>query len=228
MKGTLDWQKNVIDWPQKLPELEIDVLKTALLIVDMQNSSDLPLKVLPNNIKLRDFFQQQGLKVVYLRVGQQLPDGRDYHIKRQLTWLRASATAPPTLCPKGSPTYEIREELKPSASELVIDKNTGSAFNSSSIDYHLWAMGIQNLVICGIATARCVENTARDAADKGYNVILVEDACGDRIVDNHQATMHTFARVLGAVKTTSEIIDNLSQLIGKADFHRKTPQRIYT
>jgi len=217
MKGKIDWQKKATDWPHRLPELQIDVLQTALLVVDISNDLSEPVsRVLPNIIRLRDFFRQQDLKVLYCLVGSLLPDGRDRHIKRRLTWHRSSADAPEKIRAKGTFSYQIREELKPLLPmELVIDKDTGSAFNSSAIDRLLHAMGIQNLVVSGLITSRCVENTARDAADLGYNVILVEDACGDRIPENHQATMHSFGRVFGSVKSTAEVIADLSRLLAQ-------------
>ena len=214
MKGIITWQKEIKDWPFQLPELEIDPLKTGLLIVDISNHDSVTIKrALPNSIKLQHFFRQNGLPVLYCLVGSLLPDARDQHIKRRLTWLRKSAIDPPTLCPKGTSTYEVHRELGPLPTELIIDKNSQGAFNSSAIDYYLQALDIQNLVITGTATSHCVENTARDANDRGYNVILVEDACGDVEINNHQVTMKTFARAFGTVKSTAEVINDFSRLL---------------
>lgn len=213
--GTITWQKEREDWPFRLPELAIDPLRTALLIVDMSNQDQTNVRrALPNTIKLKDFFRQQGLPVIYLLVGSLLPDARDQHLKRRLTWMRRSANEPPYLCPKGTWEYEVKQELKPLPGEPVIDKNSQGAFNSSVIDNYLRAFNVQNLVVAGIATSHCVETTARDAADKGYNVILAEDACSDSD-PVHQITMRTFAEILGAVKSTAEVIADLSRLLGQ-------------
>lgn len=212
MKRTIAWQKNTTDWPQRLPELEIEDSKTALLVVDICNDSETLPGVLPNIIKLRNFYRQQGLKVIYCLIGSFLPDGRDRHIKCRLTWHRSSASEPEKIRAKGTFLYQVKEELRPLLpGELVIDKNSASAFESSAIDHYLHAMDIQNLVVCGMTTSKCVENTARAAADRGYNTILVEDACSDRVHENQQATFHTFAQYLGAVKSTQEVIDDLSR-----------------
>lgn len=215
MKRTINWQKDNNVWPYCLSKLVIDPIKSALLIVDISNdSAEHVCGVMPQIIKLRAFFRQHKLPVIYTLVGSFLPDGRDRHIKFRLTWRKSTASEPENIRAKGTWAYQVRDELKPLLpEEMVVDKNSGSALNSSSLDHYLRGMDIQNLVICGTVTSRCVENTARDAADRGYNVILVEDACGDSIKQNHQTTMHTFSRVLGSVKSSSEVIADFSQLL---------------
>ncbi len=103
----------------------------------------------------------------------------------------------------------IIDELKPQISDMVFNKNTGSAFTSTNIDLILRNIGIESLVITGVATDSCVETTARDASDRGYNCILVEDACCARAQDRHDMTMKTFASIFGKVMNTSEVISIL-------------------
>ncbi|MBI4333742.1 MAG: cysteine hydrolase [Chloroflexi bacterium] len=215
MKGSIGWQKETPDWPHTLSELTIDTEKTALLIVDVQNNSPAVVyKILPNIVRLRNFFRQHKLLIVYIALGTFLPDGRDRHIKRRLTWHKRSAIDPEQVLTKEALAYQIRDELQPLApDELVIDKNSGGAFNSSAMDHYLSAMAIQNVVVCGIATHGCVENTARDAADRGYNVILAGDACATTSAEGHRITVHTFCRLLGSVKSTSEVLDEFSRLL---------------
>ncbi|MBI4331594.1 MAG: cysteine hydrolase [Chloroflexi bacterium] len=215
MQGAIAWQKDSGNWPFQLPELLIDPSRTGLLIVDMSNFSETAAKVVPNNIKLLNFFRENKLVVMYCLVGSLLPDARDVHLKRRLTWQRKSGTQPLTLCPKGSFDYEVVEALRPLPAEPVIDKNSRGAFNSSVIDHYLRAMDVQNLVVTGVGTSACVEGTARDAADRGYNVILVSDACNGSDRDQHRVTLHTFPRFFGAVKSTAEIIADLSGLLAK-------------
>jgi nicotinamidase-related amidase len=59
-------------------------------------------------------------------------------------------------------------------------KNSSGAFNSSPLNHYLHALEIRNLVVCGSATSRCVDGTARGAADRGYNVVLAQDVCIDQ------------------------------------------------
>ncbi len=217
MNGTIGWQKDREAGPFRVPELRIDPRRTALLIVDMQNkfAKNLP-GPLPNNLRLLEFFREHGLPVMFCRVGSLLPEGRDLHVKRRLTWLRPVEGGAISHCPKGCFDYEVAETLKPRPSEPVIDKNSQGAFNSSTIDHYLRAMDIQNIVVTGVSTSRCVEGTAGDAADLGCNVILVEDACNDTDPDKHRVAVATFARTFGAVKNTAEVIEELSRLLAEA------------
>ena len=214
----IPWQKVTTEYPFTLAELEIDLAKTALLIVDLTNVSlggnvsslrNNP-HVMPNNIRLLEFFRQRGLGVLFCAFGSLLPDARDRYLKSRLSWMRPSLTAPTLLPVKGSGAYQVRDELKPLPSEPVIDKNCQGAFNGTSIETYLLAGGVQNLVVTGMATSHCVEATARDAADHGYNVILVDDACADPDRRKHDMTMQTFGRMFGAVKSTDEVIKCLS------------------
>lgn len=210
---TIAWQQERQDWPFRLPRLTIGAEKTALLVVDMSNQDQRNVtRALPNTVRLLGFFRQAGLPVIYLLVGSLLPDARDQHVKRRLTWMRL-AGGPPYLCPKGSWEYMVKAELKPLPSEPVLDKNTQGAFNSSILDSYLRALEVQNLVVAGIATSHCVESTARDAADRGYNVILVEDACSDRDEARHCLTMETFGKIFGSVTSTDDVIATMSHLL---------------
>ena len=211
MKGVIPWQ-SASSWPHAVPELEIDLGKTGLIVVDVQNYSDKNAAIVPQCVRLRDFFHQNGLEVIYLRVGSLLPGRRDMHAKRALAWMKPPGDAPGKEVYPGTNNHQIVSELTPEPGELVINKNSSGAFNSSGIERYLQAMGLQNLVFCGAATSRCVDNTARGAADRGYNVILVDDACVDPVQRNHCTTVRTFGDAFGAVKTTDQVIAQLGAL----------------
>jgi nicotinamidase-related amidase len=109
----------------------------------------------------------------------------------------------------GSREHEILDELKPLANEHVLRKTTIGAFASTNIDSLLRALGCEQLYLVGISTNMCVETTAREAADRGYQVTLVEDACGTTHEDLHQATMRNFQRLFGRVRSTQEALSEL-------------------
>ena len=213
MKGTIPWQTDP-DWPHSVPEVEIDLDHTALLIVDMQNPDEYG-EVGTNCATLIDFFRTSGMENVYLRVGYFLGDRRDMHLKRADSWLRRpDGTAPDKL--RGAEAHQIIDRLAPEEGEIVIDKNSTSAFNSSSLESYLRARQIENLVICGTATNHCVDNTARGAADRGYNVILVDDACQDTSLRFQETTMRSFRRDFGAVKRTEQVVTELGGILANA------------
>lgn len=102
------------------------------------------------------------------------------------------------------------EALQPADGELVVEKNTSSAFNSTGIEWLLRNMGIETLVIAGMATEMCVETTARDAADRGFDVIVVEDATATFYEHHHRAALSAFARVFGQVWSTDSVLAALA------------------
>ena len=215
MRHTIPWQDPAAS-PGALAALSIDPARTVLLVVDMQQYSEQPRRVLDTNLRLRDFFRAQDLPIIWLRVGSLLPDARDQHARRREAWLRQPGDAQPPRVPRGTPGFEVCAELAPAPTELVIDKNATSAFTASALDLYLRNLGAENLVVTGTSTNHCVDNTARDAADRGFYVILVDDACADGSADGHCATMSAFPRHFGIVRRTDEVIALLAGLLAPA------------
>src|SRR5919199_1699573 len=125
MRHLIRWQDTDAG-PLALTELAIDPERTALLVVDMQNYSVLPRRVLDTNLALIEAFRGHGLPVVFLRVGSLLPDARDQHARRRESWIRQPGDAEPPRVPRGSQGFEVCDELAPTPTELVIDKNATS------------------------------------------------------------------------------------------------------
>ncbi len=71
---------------------------------------------------------------------------------------------------------------------------------------------METLVFCGMATDMCVKATARDAADRGFNAIVVEDACATFFDHHHIAALSAFARVYGQVWNTERVIRSCARL----------------
>jgi nicotinamidase-related amidase len=217
-------------------EFEIDPKSTALLVIDMQKNgyskdfglgkmwldtipehanywfSRLNALVVPNIQKLLMYFRSRQYRVIFIRVGPFLPDGSDmFERRRNREETAKRIMGVDRLFHLGSPELEIIDELKPQIGELVIDKNSASAFNSSNIDQTLHNLGINSLVITGVATNACVETTARDAADRGYKCIMVDDACatvhGQEV---HDMTMRNFSALFGKVMKTDEFLNMLA------------------
>ena len=117
----------------------------------------------------------------------------------------------------GSPEHRILEDIKPHQGDLVIHKTTVGAFSSTNLDSILWSKGLKGLLFAGVSTNMCVETTARDAADKGFRCVLIEDGCGASAQRYHDATLETFQRLFGKVKTSKEIIEELKAKIASRD-----------
>ena len=158
--------------------------------------------VLPNAQRLLAGFRASGQTILYVTIGARLPDASDAppHMRNLFRELGNHV---------GSRDHEILDELKPRPGELVINKTSIGAFASSGIDSLLRALGRDQLYLLGVSTNMCVETTAREAADRGYQVTLVEDACGTTHADLHAATMKNFQRLFGRVLSTDQVIGEL-------------------
>ncbi|MEM7124775.1 MAG: isochorismatase family cysteine hydrolase [Chloroflexota bacterium] len=175
--------------PQEPP---FDAERTALIIIDLQYLDAHPdgwmgrlardqgkpdhlaerfefiEEILPNVEQLLEACRTNSVEVIHVRIAFHKRSTRDG--KREL--LNRLDETP--LIPRD---YEILDKIAPLEDEIIIDKTSVSAFNSTAIDQILRNMQIDHLWVTGIVTEGCVELTARDAADRGYYVTLVTDAC---------------------------------------------------
>ena len=234
MQGSsVDSPESLPGWIMPWPTFDIDWSRAALLIIDLQNYSSnracgitqmiaekypevaayyVPRvrEVVSNTRRLLDAFRSANREVVFTRHGALLNDGRDMIARRQRRDTDArDQTGRPTLWSKGSHEHEIVAELAPLDHELMIDKNASSPFNGTGIDQLLRNMRLETLVMTGMATDMCVETTARDAADRGYNVIVVEDATATFLPEHHRAALSALARVYSQVWSTDRVLKQL-------------------
>ena len=209
-----------------MAERPVDATRAALVMIDMQYAtgsrqgalarklqadgstvgdyrfSRIEQSVMPNTIRLREHFTQLGRPILHVTIGAALPDASDapVHMRKLFVEFRNHI---------GSREHEIVDELKPRPGEHVLRKTTIGAFASTNIDSLLRALGCEQLYLTGVSTNMCVETTAREAADRGYLVTLVEDACGTTHEDLHLNTMRNFQRLFGRVKSTAEALQEL-------------------
>lgn len=108
--------------------------------------------------------------------------------------------------PAGSKDAEILEEIKPLENELVVTKTCSGVFNGTAFDQILMNMKIRNLIFTGVGTNYCVETSVRDAGDRGYNVILVSDACASMTPEQDRFALEILDNTYCKVKSTEEVI----------------------
>jgi nicotinamidase-related amidase len=95
----------------------------------------------------------------------------------------------------------------------VLNKTTMSAFHSSGFERLVRAWGVEQLLFTGISTNSCVEGTARDAADRGFQCLLVEDGCGAASQALHDAACLNFQRLLGRSAPADAALSELAAAV---------------
>ena len=216
------------------PPWTLDPARSALVVVDMQYASAsrreglgrllkdrgqesmgayrfdrIENTVVPTIQRLLAGFRARGVRIVYLTVGSALPDFSDL-----LPHMRPFAESIGNT--EGRREHEILDELRPRPGEAVINKTTMSAFHSSGFERLLRSWGVEHLLFTGVSTNSCVEGTARDAADRGYRCLLVEDGCGAASQRLHDASCENFQRLLGRVAPSAAVMEELSAALGRA------------
>mmetsp|Transcript_54868 Transcript_54868/g.133247 ORF Transcript_54868/g.133247 Transcript_54868/m.133247 type:complete len:276 (+) Transcript_54868:75-902(+) len=99
-----------------------------------------------------------------------------------------------------------------SKGDIVIPKTACSVFTSTNIKYVLDNLFIEQLVVCGQLTDQCVESAVRDAADLGYLVSVVDDACAAHSDDDHQKGlkgMNGFSRIVSTEQVVKEMTNQI-------------------
>lgn len=121
---------------------------------------------------------------------------------------------------RGEPGHEIVQELDPLEHEEVIDKPGRGAFAHTEFELILRNDGIKNLIFVGVTTDVCVSSTIREANDRGFDCLLVEDACAAAVSSSHTATLESLKAeggVFGAVSCVNEVVQAIEGVMSKND-----------
>lgn len=108
--------------------------------------------------------------------------------------------------------YDLIDEVTPRAGELVIKKTAPSAFQGTPLEFHLTALGVDTLIVCGESTSGCVRATVVDGATHRYKVGIVGDACFDRTEASHWINLFDMDQKYGDVIDVESAVDYLSRV----------------
>ncbi|HTT74766.1 MAG TPA: cysteine hydrolase [Candidatus Binataceae bacterium] len=176
-------------------EFELIPSHCALVIIDMQRDflepggfgemlgndvSQLRRTIEPNR-RLLDTWRRAGLQVIHTREGHR-PDLTDLPPAKKERGRSATCIGDPgpmgRILVRGEIGHDIIPELYPLKSEPVIDKPGKGAFFATDLQAILQHRGITQLVVTGVTTEVCVNTTVREANDRGYDCLVLEDCVG--------------------------------------------------
>jgi len=217
-------------WPY---DGRLDPMKTALIIIDMQidfcgkggyveqMGYDLSLTaraIEPIKKLLARVRQIEGFTVIHTREGHKpdlsdLPANKRWRSKQAGAEIGSPGPAGRILV-RGEPGWNIIEELAPIAGEPIIDKPGKGSFYATDLDLVLKNRGITHLILTGITTDVCVHTTMREANDRGYECLILEDCTGATDEGNHLAALKMVTMqggVFGSVSSSAHVLKALEQ-----------------
>ncbi len=194
-------------WLKALPyrkrwRAEIEAVKSALLVVDMQNFFLVPKShaylpaapaIIGNINGLVDLFLRLGGKVIYTRTVQDTQ-----HPSTMLQWW---SSTPVTEGEMANIFHEI------SVKGPVIVKPTYSSFLGTELDVHL--DGMENVFICGVMTDLCCETTCRDAFVRDYRTFFIADGTATTTEKMHISSLISMCNGLAEVLLCKEVEQRL-------------------
>lgn len=182
-------------------ETSINFERAALIVIDMQEyqardgsickrygmiSADIPAYYLsrvadvaePNMVKLVELFRAKNASVIYTRYASTKDDESDLQpFMRETNKESMAACGEPIIPNINDPATELVSSFAAADNEIVLQKPRSGSFTLTDLDGVLRQRSIEQLVLIGVLTHACVDNTARIARDLGYDVVVVDDAC---------------------------------------------------
>jgi nicotinamidase-related amidase len=189
-----------------MPELKLNPKKTALVLIDLQNSTVgvntapyAAVQVVANSKKLAEAFRTAGAAVVYVNV--------DFN-----GFLKLPADQPFNMGDKPIPA--VASQIAPSAGfqpgDLLVTKHHWGAFAGTALEQQLKTRGVDTVVLTGISTNHGVESTARQGTGLGFAFVLVEDACAGLDAEEHRFAFEKIFPRFARIRATDEVIAALA------------------
>jgi ureidoacrylate peracid hydrolase len=224
--------------PARPEPIPVEVSRTAVIVIDMQNAYASPggyldlagfdisgaARVIQNTKAVLEVARAAGMPVIYFQNGWDAdyveaggPGSPNFHKSNALKTMRERPELQGTLLAKGTWDYELVDELKPQPGDIVLHKTRYSGFFNSQLDSTLRSRNIRNIVVVGIATNVCVESTLRDGFFLEYFGIVLEDAthqAGPAFVQ--QAAIYNIEKFFGWVSSVADFKGAFGQIEPKA------------
>ena len=191
--------------------LELDPRRTAVLLLDFQNdlvdATPNVETVLKNVQSVLDAARDRNAPVVYITVS--FTEGyTDAPVKTHPLYQMVSENRMVLAAGSGA---EIHASVSPKQDELVLNKTGVDPFVTTRLAQHLKILDADTIVVMGLWTNAAVESTTRTAADMGYRVVVVRDACASNSDENHEFSMSNVMPMFATVVNTAEVRQALSR-----------------
>ncbi|THD79851.1 MAG: pyrimidine utilization protein B [Phenylobacterium sp.] len=230
--------EHTIVLPARPEPLTVDPAATAVVVIDMQNAYASPGGYLDlagfdisgapaviRNIKgVLETARGAGVPVIYFQNGWDAdyveaggPGSPNFHKSNALKTMRERPELEGKLLARGGWDYELVDDLKPQAGDIVLHKTRYSGFFNSQLDSVLRSRGVRTLVFVGIATNVCVESTLRDGFFLEYFGVVLEDAthqAGPEFLQ--QASLYNIEKFFGWVSSVADFKGAFGQIAPKA------------
>ncbi|KQV03181.1 cysteine hydrolase [Devosia sp. Root105] len=206
----------MISVPSRPYPYALDPAHTALVVIDMQrdfierggfgdslgNDVKRLEAIIPTTAALLALFRAQGWPVIHTREAHKpdLSDCPPSKIRRGNPSLHIGEMgAMGRLLVRGEPGNQIVDALAPLEGEMVIDKPGKGMFWATGLHEQLVELGITHLVFAGVTTEVCVQTSMREANDRGYECLLIEDATESYFAEFKATTLKMIAAQGGIV-----------------------------
>jgi ureidoacrylate peracid hydrolase len=230
--------ERLVNFSAKVEPVKIDLNRTAVIVVDMQNDFcskgglldalgvdfSIIQSIVPQIRTVLAAARKTGLKIIYLQMAYK-SDLSDVGPQGSPNWsanrlVGSKVTAPngreSRILIRGTWNTDIIEALKPESGDIALYKNRFSGFYQTDLDSILKRLEARFLIVTGCTTSVCVESTIRDAVFRDYSPVLLSDCTAEPIGfglprSNHEASLFLIQQRFGWVSTSDQFLRAMEQ-----------------
>jgi nicotinamidase-related amidase len=219
-----------LSFDAKPARFEMDLSRCAAIFIDMQRDfvepggfgeslgndvSRLRVAIEPCR-RLLEGLRRAGAFVIHTREGHRpdLSDAPSSKIHRGAGPKIGDLGPMGRILVRGERGHDLIPELYPVPGEPVIDKPGKGAFYATELEPMLRHRNIESLLVCGVTTEVCVHTTVREANDRGFRCVVVEDCCASYFPEFHEVALRMISAhggIFGWVAHSSEVLSALTR-----------------